>query len=68
MIFIEAPPFERLRDEYFGDEQYQLLQAFLMSNPKAGDVIRGSGGVRKLRWGIGSQGKRGGSRVIYFLL
>ena len=36
-------------------------------NPEAGDVIPGSGGVRKLRWGVAGRGKRGGLRVIYFL-
>lgn len=66
MIFIEAPPFERVRESYFGDEHYRLLQAWLMVNPKAGDVIRGSGGIRKLRWGSESHGKRGGVRIIYY--
>jgi len=66
LIFIEAPPFERLRAEYFGDEHYRLLQAWLMANPGAGDVIRGSGGIRKLRWGSDGQGKRGGMRIIYY--
>lgn len=39
----------------------------LLVNPEAGDVIPGSGGVRKLRWGVAGRGKRGGLRVIYFL-
>ena len=39
----------------------------IVANPEAGDVIRGSGGVRKLRWGVAGRGKRGGLRVIYFL-
>ena len=38
-----------------------------MANPEAGDVIPGSGGVRKLRWGVAGRGKRGGIRVIYYL-
>ena len=38
-----------------------------MANPEAGDVIPGSGGVRKLRWGVVGRGKRGGIRVIYYL-
>ena len=38
-----------------------------MSNPEAGDIIRGSGGVRKLRWTVAGRGKRGGIRVIYYL-
>jgi hypothetical protein len=38
----------------------------LPNNPLAGDVIPGTGGVRKLRWGLEGRGKRGGARVIYF--
>lgn len=66
VIFIETPPFERIRDDYFDDDQYQLLQAALMSNPGAGDVIPRSRGIRKVRWATDGQGKRGGLRVIYF--
>ena len=39
----------------------------MLSDPEAGAVIRGSGGVRKLRWGVAGRGRRGGIRVIYFL-
>lgn len=66
MIFVETPPFERLREGYFGDKHYRLLQVWLMANPEAGNVIRGSGGIRKLRWGREGRGKRGGMRVIYY--
>lgn len=38
-----------------------------MRNPGAGAVIRGSGGVRKIRWAAAGRGKRGGYRVIYFV-
>jgi len=43
------------------------LQQALVAKPDAGDVIRGSGGIRKLRWGVAGRGKRGGVRVIYYL-
>ena len=39
---------------------------YLAAHPKAGDLIEGTGGVRKLRWGRGSQGKSGGVRAIYY--
>ena len=39
----------------------------MIDNPEAGDVIPGSGGVRKVRWGVAGRGKRGGLRIIYFL-
>ena len=66
MIFIEAPPFERVRQNYLDDDEYRLLQATLMANPAAGDLIRGSRGIRKVRWAMAGTGKRGGLRVIYY--
>ena len=66
MIFIEAPPFERVRQSYLDDDEYRLLQTTLMANPAAGDLIRGSGGIRKIRWAAAGTGKRGGLRVIYY--
>ena len=49
------------------DDEYLKLQQALLSDPEAGAVIPGSGGVRKPRWGVAGRGKRGGIRVIYFL-
>jgi hypothetical protein len=49
------------------DDEYATLQQSPIVNPQAGEVIPGSGGVRKHRWGVGGRGKRGGIRVIYFL-
>lgn len=43
------------------------IVAFLAQHPLAGDLIPGTGGVRKLRWGVDGRGKRGGSRVIYYV-
>ena len=65
--FVEAPLFTKLVGEYLSDEEYAALQAALTENPELGDVIPGSGGVRKVRWGIRGRGKRGGVRVIYFV-
>jgi len=48
------------------DEEYRLFQAYLMENPEKGNIISGSGGVRKIRWAINNKGKSGGVRVIYF--
>lgn len=48
------------------DEQRTDLVDYLAYNPRAGDLIPGTGGVRKLRWGLEGRGKRGGARVIYF--
>lgn len=65
--FIETRLFTRLVLEYLSDESYAALQAALISDPDAGDVIPGSGGVRKLRWAAPGRGKRGGYRIIYFV-
>jgi len=66
-IFIETSLFTKLVNEYLSDEEYGQLQRALILDPESGVVIRGSGGVRKIRWAIKSSGKRGGFRVIYFV-
>ena len=48
------------------DDEYRALQASLILRPEQGAVIRGSGGLRKVRWGARGAGKRGGIRVIYY--
>jgi len=48
------------------EEQRTVLVDYLAYNPTAGELIQGTGGVRKLRWGLEERGKRGGARVIYF--
>ena len=65
--FVESTLFTSLVHEYLSDDEYAALQQALTDNPEAGDVMRGSGGVRKIRWGIAGRGKRGGIRVIYYL-
>lgn len=65
--FVETRLFTRLVQEYLSDDEYSALQQELLQDPEAGAVVPGSGGVRKLRWGVAGRGKRGGLRVIYFL-
>jgi len=67
-VFVELPPFERLRSSYMDDDAYKALQNELMLNPLAGDVMEGTGGLRKLRQPDPrrGKGKRGGLRVIYY--
>ena len=66
MLFIEAPYFTHHVHDYLDDVEYAALQWRLVLQPDAGDVIRGSGGVRKLRWAAAGKGKRGGLRIIYY--
>jgi mRNA-degrading endonuclease RelE of RelBE toxin-antitoxin system len=65
--FVETPLFTRLLPDYLSYDEFRALQAALSSNPGAGSVIPGSGGVRKLRWSMSGRGKRGGLRIIYYL-
>ena len=67
LTFVETKLFTELVTDYFTDEEHAALQHAIVVNPEAGDVIRGSGGVRKLRWGVAGRGKRGGVRIIYYL-
>lgn len=67
-LFIELPAFTRSWRSYMDDASFQALQEAMMKNPYAGDVIEGTGGLRKLRFSdsLRQKGKRGGLRVIYF--
>jgi mRNA-degrading endonuclease RelE of RelBE toxin-antitoxin system len=66
MVFVEFPNFTKRVTELLDDEDYRRLQAALVANPELGDVIRGTGGLRKARWSAKGRGKRGGVRVIYY--
>ncbi|MDT4857343.1 Toxin HigB-2 [compost metagenome] len=66
MIFIETPVFTRQINELVDDETYRELQQQLIANPEAGDLIQGTGGLRKIRIAAKGHGKRGGARVIYY--
>ena len=63
---VETPEFIRRIDKLMDDDERAALILYLAGNPNAGDVIPGTGGVRKLRWGLEGRGKRGGARVIHF--
>ena len=66
ILFKESPLFTKLVRNYLNDDEYAALQWALASHPEAGDIIQGSGGLRKLRWNAQGRGKRGGLRVIYY--
>lgn len=64
--FIESSRFAKQLEHYLSDEEFNALQQALIKNPESGDIIKGSGGIRKMRWGGKGKGKRGGYRVVYF--
>jgi hypothetical protein len=64
--FVETPEFLSATRKLMTDEERALLVDYLAYNPTSGDLIPGTGGVRKLRWGLEGRGKRGGARVVYF--
>lgn len=63
---VETTMFLRQADKIWSDEERAALVDHMARNPEGGDVIPGTGGVRKIRWGRAGSGKRGGARVIYF--
>ena len=64
--FIEVPSFtKKWRDLGLTDDDLRDLENVLLANPKIGDVIKGTGGLRKVRISMDNRGKRGSGRVIY---
>jgi hypothetical protein len=66
MEFIETPTFTRDVLALLSDEEYRGLQNELVADPERGDLIKGGGGIRKLRYAITGRGKSGGVRAIYY--
>ncbi|VBB44552.1 putative transcriptional regulator [uncultured Desulfatiglans sp.] len=66
MIFIETTTFTKLLPKYLPDDEYRLFQWYLILSPEVGDLVRGSGGVRKVRWAPEGKGKRDGIRIMYY--
>lgn len=65
--FIETPMFTRQIKQIATDDELKELQKALIGSPDKGDIIRQTGGLRKIRMATGMQGKSGSARVIYFL-
>jgi len=63
---VELSPFSRNWRLVWSDAEYEEFIEWIALNPKSGDVIKGSGGVRKIRWSGTGRGKRGGARVIFY--
>ena len=66
MKFVETPIFTKELRSVLSDDEYRSIQTAIMLRPEQGSLIRGTGGLRKLRWGASGRGKRGGLRLIYY--
>ena len=66
MRFVETPIFTKEVRLVLSDDEYRSIQTALMLRPEQGPIIRGTGGLRKIRWSGSGRGKRGGLRLIYY--
>lgn len=62
----ETPEYIRRAEKLLSDDERRDVLSYLATHPRAGDLMEGTGGVRKLRWSRGGRGKSGGVRVIYY--
>ena len=67
LTIAELPEYIRRAGKLLSASERSEIINYLAALPKAGDLVEGTGGIRKLRWGRGSQGKSGGVRVIYYV-
>ena len=67
LTIAEVPEYIRRSEKLLTEEERRDIVDYLAANPKAGDILEGTGGVRKLRWGRQGRGKSGGVRVIYYV-
>ena len=66
LTIAKLPEYIRTADKLLSEIERQDVIRYLAEHPKAGELMEGTGGVRKLRWGRGGQGKSGGVRIIYY--
>ncbi len=62
----ELPEYKKQVQKHLSESDSELLINYLAEHPKAGDLMQGTGGIRKLRWAKNGSGKSGGVRVIYY--
>jgi len=66
LTIVETPHFQREWPHYWSETEYSSFVSYIAAHPDAGDVLTGTGGMRKVRWFRSGTGKSGGVRVIYF--
>ncbi len=66
VVILETRVFTRRVDRLLSTEEFREFQLELVANPRAGSVVPGTGGLRKVRWSAGGRGKRGSLRILYY--
>ena len=66
-VIVETQPYQRAVQRIWDSSTQVEFKNFIGLNPEAGDVIPGTGGIRKVRWQGSGHGKRGGVRIIYYV-
>ena len=66
MSVVEMQEFLDRAKAILTEAERTAIVAHLGANPEVGQLVPGTGGVRKIRWGTSGQGKQGGARVIYY--
>jgi hypothetical protein len=66
LTVVELPEFQKRATSFLKDEEKASIINYLASHPRSGDLMQGTGGIRKLRWSAQGKGKSGGVRVIYY--
>ena len=66
ITLVEMPEFIAKSKSLFSPEELNALQVHIGMHPESGDLMPGTGGVRKLRWALEGKGKRGGARIVYY--
>ncbi len=65
LTVVESPIFQKLWPRYWDEDERAEFASFIALNPEAGAVMRGAGGIRKVRWAREGAGKSGGVRIVY---
>jgi len=66
LTIVELPEFQRRAEALITEQEKQSIINYLALHPNAGVIMKGTGGIRKLRWATGGKGKSGGARVVYY--
>ena len=66
LTVVEVDPFPARAARLWDEDEKSAFIDYIACNPKAGDLVPGTGGIRKVRWAASGRGKRGGARIVYY--